>query len=83
MNVLVHVNVNVNVPELATFCPGALYLAVCLIRFFSIARESVMEYGALFDLSRALNQISAAEYGSGKILLTRINVTLERISFRG
>ncbi len=79
MNVLVHVNVNV--PELATFCPGALYLAVCLIRFFSIARESAMEYGALFDLSRALNHISAAEYGSGKILFTRIGAMPSKLCF--
>ncbi len=49
------------------------------MRYFPIARGSVMECGALFDLFRAFNHISAAEYGSGKILLSRIGAMLSKL----
>jgi hypothetical protein len=41
-------------------------------RYFSTARESVMEYGALFDPFRALNHISSEEDCPSKIFLTQI-----------
>ena len=48
-------------------------------RYFSIARGSVMECGALFDLFKALNHISNDEYDSGKTLLTRIGAMLSKL----
>ena len=48
-------------------------------RYFSIARGSLMECGALFDLLRALNHISSEEFCSGKILLTRIGAMLSKL----
>ena len=47
--------------------------------YFSIARGSVMECGALFDLFRALNHISSEEFCSGKIILTRIGAMLSKL----
>ena len=44
--------------------------------FFSIARGSVMECGALFDLFNALGNLSPDEYRAGKLLLTPIGVML-------
>lgn len=48
-------------------------------RYFSIARGSVMECGALFDLFKALNHVTSAEYCGGKALLTRIGAMLSRL----
>jgi four helix bundle protein len=48
-------------------------------RYFSIARESVIECGALFDLLKALNHISADEYRDGKLLLTRVGAMLSKL----
>jgi four helix bundle protein len=48
-------------------------------RYFSIARGSVMECGALFDLFHALRHVSADEYRAGKLLLTRIGAMLSKL----
>ena len=48
-------------------------------RYFSIARGSVMECGALFDLFNALNYVSTEEYHAGKLLLTRIGAMLSKL----
>lgn len=48
-------------------------------RYFSMARGSVMECGALFDLFNALNHISSQEYRAGKLLLTRVASMLSRL----
>lgn len=48
-------------------------------RYFSIARGSVMECGALFDLFHALNHVSPEEYRTGKRLLTRIAAMLSKL----
>ena len=50
-------------------------------RYFSIARGSVMECGALFDLFNALNHVSPEEYRAGKHLLTRVAGMLSRLCF--
>ena len=48
-------------------------------RYFSIARGSVMECGALFDLFNALDHVSREEYHSGKLLLTRVGAMLSKL----
>ena len=48
-------------------------------RYFSIARGSVMECGALFDLLNALSHVSPEEYQAGKLLLTRIGAMLSKL----
>jgi four helix bundle protein len=48
-------------------------------RYFSIARGSVMECGALFDLFNALNYVSTEEYHAGKLLLTRMGAMLSKL----
>ena len=48
-------------------------------RYFSIARGSVMECGALFDLFKALNHVSEQEYEVGKRLLTRVGAMLSKL----
>lgn len=48
-------------------------------RYFSIARGSVMECGALFDLFIALNYVSPDEYRAGKLLLTRVAAMLSKL----
>ena len=48
-------------------------------RYFSIARGSVMEGAALFDLLNALNYLSPDEYRAGKRLLTRIAAMLSKL----
>jgi four helix bundle protein len=48
-------------------------------RYFSIARGSVMECGALFDLFKALNHVSSDEYRAGKTLLTRMGAMLSKL----
>jgi len=48
-------------------------------RYFSIARGSVMECGALFDLLNALTYISPEGYRAGKRLLTRIAAMLSKL----
>ena len=52
-------------------------------RYFSIARGSVMECGALFVLFNALGHVSSDEYRAGKLLLTRICVMLSELSLQG
>jgi four helix bundle protein len=52
-------------------------------RYFSIARGSVMECGALFDLFNALGHVSLVEYRPGKLLLTRIGAMLSKLCLRG
>ena len=48
-------------------------------RYFSIARGSVMECGALFDLFNALNHVSQEEYQTAKVLLTRVGAMLFKL----
>ncbi len=48
-------------------------------RYFAIARGSVMERGALFDLFTALSHVSPEEYHVGKLLLTRIGAMLSKL----
>jgi four helix bundle protein len=48
-------------------------------RYFLIARGSVMECGALFDLLNALSHVSPEEYQAGKLLLTRIGAMLSKL----
>jgi four helix bundle protein len=48
-------------------------------RYFSIARGSVMECGALFDLLNALSYVSPDEYRAGKRLLARIAAMLSKL----
>jgi four helix bundle protein len=52
-------------------------------RYFSIARGSVMECGALFDLFNALSHLSPDEYRTGKLLLTRIGARLSKLCLQG
>jgi four helix bundle protein len=52
-------------------------------RYFSIARGSVMECGALFDLFNALSHLSPDEYRTGKLLLTRIGAMLSKLCLQG
>ena len=52
-------------------------------RYFSIARGSVMECGALFDLFNALGHLSPDEYRTGKLLLTRIGAMLSKLCLQG
>ena len=52
-------------------------------RYFSIARGSVMECGALFDLFNALTHLSPDEYRTGKLLLTRIGAMLSKLCLQG
>lgn len=47
-------------------------------RYFSIARGTVMECGALFDLFNALGHFSPDEYRAGKLLITRIGAMLSK-----
>jgi four helix bundle protein len=47
--------------------------------YFLIARGSVMECGALFDLFNALRYVSPDEYRAGKCLLTRIAAMLSKL----
>ena len=51
-------------------------------RYFSIARGSVMESGALFDLFNALSHVSPEEYRAGKLLLTRTGAMLSKLWFQ-
>jgi four helix bundle protein len=51
-------------------------------RYFSIARGSVMECGALFDLLNALDHVSSDEYRNGKLLLTRVAAMISRLCFK-
>jgi len=51
-------------------------------RYFSIARGSVMECGAIFDLFNALSLVSPEEYQTGKQLLTRIGAMLSKLCLR-
>ena len=48
-------------------------------RYFSIARGSVVECGALFGLFNALRYLSPDEYRAGKCLLTRITAMLSKL----
>jgi hypothetical protein len=52
-------------------------------RYFSIARGSVIECGALFDLFNALGNLSPDEYRAGKLLLTRIGAMLCKLCLLG
>jgi hypothetical protein len=52
-------------------------------RYFSIARGSVMECGALFDLCNALGNLSPDEYRAGKLLRTRIGAMLSKLCLLG
>jgi hypothetical protein len=52
-------------------------------RYFSIARGSVMECGALFDLCNALGNLSPDEYRAGKLLRTRIGAMLSTLCLLG
>jgi len=52
-------------------------------RYFSIARGSVMECGALFDLFKALSHVSPEEYRVGKHLLVRIGAMLSKLCLQG
>ncbi len=48
-------------------------------RYYSIARGSVMECGALLDLFYALKHVSSEEYQRAKSLLTRMGAMLSRL----
>jgi four helix bundle protein len=48
-------------------------------RYFSIARGTVMESGALFDLFNPLRYVSPDEHRAGKCLLTRIAAMLSKL----
>jgi four helix bundle protein len=48
-------------------------------RYFAIARGSVRECGALFDLFNALSHVSPDEYHAGKLLLTRTGAMLSKL----
>jgi four helix bundle protein len=47
-------------------------------RYFSIARGSVMECVALFDLFNALNHVSPDGYRTGRTLLTRVGAMIPK-----